>query len=65
VKLFRVNINTPYKERKTRLIPIADGQKKEATWGAPNVKAHTLLCWPTTLEADAGGMTVEVELSRQ
>jgi hypothetical protein len=33
--------------------------------GAPKVMPPVLLCWPTALEADAGGMTVEVEPSRQ
>jgi hypothetical protein len=65
VKLFRVNINTPYKQRNTGLIPIANGHKKDATRGTPKVKAPALLCWPTTLEADAGDMAVEVELSCQ
>jgi hypothetical protein len=33
--------------------------------GAPKVMVHILLCWPTTLEADASGTVVEVEPSRQ
>jgi hypothetical protein len=33
--------------------------------GAPKVMSPILLCWPTTLEADAGSMAVEVEHSHQ
>jgi hypothetical protein len=32
---------------------------------ALKIVPHILLCWPTTLEADAGGMAVEVESARQ
>jgi hypothetical protein len=32
---------------------------------AVKVMPSILLCWPTTLEVDAGGMAVEVEPSQQ
>ena len=31
-----------------------------STRAAPKVMSPTLLCWPTTSEADVGGMAVEV-----
>jgi hypothetical protein len=33
--------------------------------GAPKVMPPISLCWPTALESDAGGVTVEVEPSLQ
>jgi hypothetical protein len=33
--------------------------------GAPKVMPPILLCWPMTLEADAGGVEVEVGPSQQ
>ena len=35
------------------------------TRAAPKVMPPILLCWPTTSEADVGGMAVEVDPSRQ
>ena len=35
------------------------------TRAAPKVMPPILLCWPTTSEADVGGMAVEVEPSHQ
>jgi hypothetical protein len=45
VKLLRVNINTPYKERKTGLIPTVNGQKKDAII----IKLGTSVVFPSTI----------------
>lgn len=35
------------------------------TRAAPKAMPPIVLCWPVTLEADGGGMTVETEPSHQ
>jgi len=40
-------------------------QTTNYTGAVPKVMSPNLLCWPTTAEADGGGMAVEVEPSHQ
>ena len=53
------------KKRKGRKKSRLFASTKDHARAAPEVMHPILWCWPTTPEADIGGMTVEVEPSHQ